>query len=172
MEMKNKKQTPKDFKLPRYTEIPNTGLYLEQVSQYMNDILSPLGCATITSSMISNYVKKGLITSPVKKLYYADQISYLFAVSIMKLVLPMENIQKLFDMQKEVYSTPVAYDYFCTELENVLQYVYEEKEQMDEIGSSSTQIKTMLRNTIISAAHIIHLNECFKNLDSQKLNIE
>ena len=164
--MKNQKQTPKDFKLPHYTEIPNTGLYLEQVSQYMNDILAPLGCATLTASMISNYVKKGLITGPVRKLYYADQIAYLFALSIMKLVLPMEHIQKLFDMQKKVYPTSVAYDYFCLEFENVLQYVYEEKEQMDDIGNSSTPIKRMLRNTIISAVHIIHLNECFKNLNS------
>lgn len=166
MEKRNKQQTPKDFKLPRYAELPNTGLYLEQVSQYMNDILSSLGCVTLTSSMISNYVKKGLICSPVKKLYYADQIAYLFAISIIKLVLPMENIQKLFDMQKEVYTVPVAYDYFCTELENVLQYVYGEKTQMDDIGITSTQTKTMLRNTIISVAHIIHLNECFRNLDS------
>ena len=166
MEKRKKQQTPKDFKLPCYVDLPNTGLYLEQVSQYMNDILSSLGCVTLTSSMISNYVKKGLICSPVKKLYYADQIAYLFAISIIKLVLPMENIQKLFDMQKEVYTVPVAYDYFCTELENVLQYVYGEKTQMDDIGITSTQTKTMLRNTIISVAHIIHLNECFRNLDS------
>lgn len=166
MNKKNKPQTPKDFKLPRYGELPNTGLYLEQTSQYINDVLSPLGCTTLTSSMISNYVKKGLIKSPVKKLYYAEQIAHLFAITIIKLVLPMENIQKLFDMQKEVYTVPVAYDYFCTELENVLQYVYGKKDKMDEIGTTSTQIKTMLRNTIISVAHIIHLNECFRNLDS------
>lgn len=166
MEKKNKKLTPKDFKFPRYAELPNTGLYLEQISQYVNDILNPLCGVALTPSMISNYVKKGLIASPVKKLYYTDQIAYLFAISIMKLVLPMENIQKLFTMQKKIYSIPVAYDYFCTELENALQYVYEEKESMDEIGTTSTQIKTMLRNTIISASLIIHLNECFRNLDS------
>lgn len=165
MEKKNTKQNPKDFKLPHYTELPNTGLYLEQVSQYINDILAPLGCATLTSSMISNYVKKGLIASPVKKLYYADQIAHLLALSIMKLVLSMENIQILFDMQKKTYPSDIAYDYFCTELENVLLYVYEEKAQMDEIGSRSSTLKRMLRNTIISAAHIIHLNECFKNLN-------
>lgn len=79
----------------------------------------------------------------------------------------MENIQKLFDMQKEVYTVPVAYDYFCTELENVLQYVYEQKEKMDEIGVTSSQIKTILRNTIISVAHIIYINECFRNLDRE-----
>lgn len=167
MNKKSKLQTPKDFKLPRYVELPTTGLYLEQTSQYINDILEPLGCTTLTPSMISNYVKKGLIQSPVKKLYHSEQIAYLFAITLIKLVLPMENIQKLFDMQKEVYTVPVAYDYFCTELENVLQYVYEQKEKMDEIGVTSSQIKTMLRNTIISVAHIIYINECFRNLDRE-----
>lgn len=162
----NTKQSPRDFKLPRYTELPHSGLYLEQTSQYINDILAPLGCAALTPSMISNYVKKDLIKSPVKKLYNADQIAYLITINILKTVLPMENIQKLFTMQQESYASDVAYDYFGEELENVLQYVYKAKDQMEEIGTSSTLLKTMLRNSIISVAHIIYLNECFRNLDS------
>lgn len=166
MEKKNTKLQLKDFKLPRYNELPPHGLYLEQTSQYINDILSPLECAALTSSMISNYVKKGLIQSPVKKLYHPDQIAYLITITIIKKVLPLEHIQQLFQMQKEIYTVPISYDYFCEELENVLQYVYREKEQMDEIGTTSTQLKTMLRNTIISVAHIIYLNECFRNLNT------
>lgn len=166
MEKKYKTQPSKDFKLPRYRALPSHGLYLEQTAQYINDILAPLECTALTSSMISNYVKKGLIQNPIRKLYSTDQIAYLITITIIKKVLPLENIQTLFQMQKEIYEVPVAYDYFCDELENVLQYVYQEKEQMDEIGTSSTQLKTMLRNTIISVAHIIYLNECFRNLHS------
>ena len=54
------------FRLPRYTEIPNVGLYLEQAAKYIAEYLAPLGEAALTPSMISNYVKKGLIDSPVK----------------------------------------------------------------------------------------------------------
>ena len=33
----------RDFRLPRYQEIPNVGLYLEQASKYIGEYLSPLG---------------------------------------------------------------------------------------------------------------------------------
>ena len=41
----------KDFRLPRYKELPDMGLYLEQVVRYINGVVVPLGCPEITSSM-------------------------------------------------------------------------------------------------------------------------
>ena len=72
------------FRLPRYQEIPTVGLYLEQTAKYISEILSPLEENCMTSSMISNYVKKKLIASPVKKQYSRDQIVYLFFVAVAK----------------------------------------------------------------------------------------
>ena len=46
-----------DFHLPRYNEIPNVGLYLEQATKYVCEYLEPLGEYTLPPSMISNYVK-------------------------------------------------------------------------------------------------------------------
>ena len=60
--------------LPRYAEIPNVGLYLEQVTKYINGYVAPLGCLELTTSMVSNYVKKGIIPKPIKKQYYAEHI--------------------------------------------------------------------------------------------------
>ena len=67
-------RTIEGFQLPRYKEIPNVGLYLEQVAKYINSYLNVLGYADITPSMISNYVKQGLVNKPTGKLYYTDQI--------------------------------------------------------------------------------------------------
>ena len=47
----------RDFHLPRYQEIPDVGLYLEQAAKYIGNCLSPLGDTALTRSMISNYVK-------------------------------------------------------------------------------------------------------------------
>ena len=69
-------QSVADFRLPRYHEIPNVGLYLEQATKYVCEYLAPLGEYTLTPSMISNYVKKGLIANPVKKQYGRDHIAY------------------------------------------------------------------------------------------------
>ena len=55
------------FRLPAYDAIPDVGLYLEQTAKYISDYLAPVCALPITGSMISNYVKKGLIKSPVRK---------------------------------------------------------------------------------------------------------
>ena len=154
-----------DFHLPRYSQIPNVGFYLEQTTQYINGILAPLGCMEITSSMISNYVKKGLINSPTRKLYYADQIAHLISVTILKSVLSLEHIGQLFAMQRLVYTDQVAYDYFCAELENVLFYQFDLKDSVEHIGVTSSREKTMLRSAIIAVSHIIYLNHCFESLE-------
>lgn len=67
-----------EFHMPRYQELPDVGLYLEQTTKYINGYLEPLGCMEITSSMISNYVKKGYVASPIRKQYYREQIAQLF----------------------------------------------------------------------------------------------
>ena len=95
------KNAVSEFRLPRYAELPNVGLYLEQVAKYINGYITPLGCAEITTSMISNYVKKGYIPSPHKKQYDRDRIAYLIFIAITKSVLSMDHIVKIFDMQKE-----------------------------------------------------------------------
>ena len=154
------KSVIQSFHLPRYQDLPNMGLYLEQTTKYINHFLAPLGCIEITSSMISNYVKKGLISSPVKKLYYADQIAYLFFIIIAKQVLSMENIVELSERQKKTYTVPVAYDYFCCELENMLYYVFGLSDSVAKIGVTATHEKTLLRSVIIAAAHIIYLDRC------------
>ena len=135
----------RDFRLPRYNELPDVGLYLEQTVKYINQCIAPLGCAPITNSMVSNYVKKKVISGPIKKQYYADQLAHLMVITIVKSVLSLENICKLFHMQKEVYTNQVAYDYFCSELENMLLYSFGVRDEVKQIGSSLSDLKMMLR---------------------------
>ena len=154
----------KDFRMPRYHELPNEGLYLEQTTQYINSVLAPLGCMELTSSMISNYVKKGIIASPIKKLYYGEQIAYLFYIAIAKNVLSLEHIVQLREMQEKSYSTVIAYDYLCAELENVLFYVFGLKDKIDDIGVTKSDEKVLFREVIIAASNSIHLMSCFNAL--------
>jgi DNA-binding transcriptional MerR regulator len=155
-----------NFRMPRYNEIPDVGLYLEQTAKYINSYLSPLGIPGITTSMISNYVKKGYISNPVKKQYYAEQISYLFFIAIVKNVLSMENIQILFEMQKTSHDAKTAYNYFCNELENALQFIFGIKDNMGDIVQDAGKGKKMLRSTIIAVSHIIYLGFQFKDTES------
>ena len=152
------------FRMPRYREIPDVGLYLDQTVKYINRFLAPLSFAEITASMVSNYVKKGYIRGPQRKRYDAKQIASLFFIAIAKNVLTMEHIARLFEMQRETYSEEVAYDYFCDELENMLRFIFGIKGDLDQIGSTDTEAKTMLRSTITAVAHVIYLNSQFEAL--------
>ena len=159
----------KEFRLPKYEEIPDVGLYLDQTVKYINTYFVALPNVELTSSMVSNYVKKGLIDRPIKKVYHRDQICYLFFITIAKTVLTMENIQLLFDVQKKVYDAKTAYIYLREEFENVIEYVFSMKEQLDVVGYTNTKEKDMLRNTIIAMVHKIYLELCFEIVRKQEL---
>ena len=152
------------FHLPRYAELSDVGLYLEQTTKYINQCLAPLGCVEITSSMISNYVKKGLVANPVKKQYFRGQIAHLICITLLKSVLSLENINDLFLRQKQVYTDETAYDYFCMELENILFFQFGLKDEVENIGVTSSLEKEMLQSAIIAVSHIIYLNTCFQIL--------
>lgn len=154
-------ETMKDFRLPRYSQLPDMGLYLEQTAKYINQCLSALGSDEITGSMIRNYVKMGLVPNPVQKQYYAHHISYLMVVAILKRVMSLEHINKLFERKREHYSASVAYDYFCDEMENILYFRFGIKDTVDDIGGKNTIDKEMLRSAIIAVSHIIHVDVCF-----------
>lgn len=148
--------------LPRYREIPNVGLYLEQVVKYINETLEPLHIC-ITPSMLSNYVKKGYIERPVKKQYYAEQIAYLVFIVVAKQVLSMDHIAALLTLQKATYSVEEAYNYFCTELERMIKVTFGECEELESIPEDIPYEKKALRSVVISVSHIIYLNYCFEN---------
>ena len=159
-----------DLQLPQYQQIPSVGLFLDQTAKYISEYLAPLHGVELTGSMISNYVKKGLIANPVKKQYSREQIAYLIFIAVAKSVMTLEEIQQLIGLQKQTYSPERAYEYFCRELENVLFYVYGLKGQLDTVGVDHTDEKMLLRSTIIAVAHKAYLSKCFTVLREQASN--
>ena len=112
------------FALPRYADLPQMGLYLDQTVQYVNSYFRTFCGVELTSSMVSNYVKKGILSHPVHKKYARDQIASLMYIAVSKTVLSIENIDTLFKMQREHCSAGTAYDIFCEELETSLSVVF------------------------------------------------
>ena len=113
----------KDFRLPDYLAIPNVGLYLKQTSDYIHDCVSPLGDLSLTPAMISNYVREGLIDTPVNKKYYRDQLAYLLFISMIKGVASMKEICFLKELQEKTYSVEEGYRHFNEEMTNALHHI-------------------------------------------------
>ena len=154
----------RDFRMPRYDQLPEMGLYLDQTVTLINEYLSPLQESALTASMVSNYVKKGLISRPEGKRYSREQIAYLIFIALAKNVLSLDDLSRFIRVQQRSYPVPRAYDYLCEELENLLAYVFGLKDAVDNVGVDSTVEKMMLRNTIIAAAHKIYLDKYFTML--------
>lgn len=144
------------YHLPRFKELPDVGLYLEQVVCYVNRFLP----SKVTASMVSNYVKQKTIPGPNKKVYGRETIAYLIFVSFVKAVVSMEDIRLLMDIQKDSYELGVAYDYFCDELENLLQFVSGVKTAPDFVGHEETAQKQLLRTALFSITYKMYLDAC------------
>lgn len=149
------------FKMPEYNEIPNVGLFLEQVHRYISEYLEPLVGITITPSMISNYVKQSIVSKPVKKQYYREQIGEIFFVALTKSVMSLENIQVALEMQKKEKSPIELYEEFkkeiTAEIYNVFGDEYDEKEKG----------RTIIHNIAVAIAHKVYLEYTFENMKNK-----
>lgn len=152
-------QAIEGFRLPRYHEIPDVGLYLEQTTKYIAGYLNTLHPDSITSSMISNYVKKGLIANPVKKQYSREQIAYLFFIAVAKNVLSLDALQGFIRLQKQTYSLEKAYNYFAEEFENLLLFSFELKDNVDVVGEETTDERKLLFSCIAAVTQMIYLEK-------------
>ena len=148
-----------DFRLPRYHEIPDVGLYLEQTTKYLSGYLAPVLPGCITNSMISNYVKKGLISNPVKKQYSREQIAYLFFIAVAKNVLSLDALADFIRLQQQTYSVEKAYNYFVMEFENLLMFTFELKDTVDSVGEDTGIEKRLLYSCIAAVTQKIYLEK-------------
>ena len=162
----------RDFRLPRYNEIPNVGLYLEQATKYVCEYLAPLGEFSLTTSMISNYVKKGLIANPVKKQYSRDQIAYLFFIAVAKSVLSLDALTGFIKLQQQTYTRPRAYDYFCEEFENLLRFTFELQDTLEMSGEDNTDEKRLLFTCIVAAVQKVYLEKCLEAIALEKEEVQ
>ena len=162
-----------DFRLPRYNEIPNVGLYLEQTAKYISEYLAPLGDYGLTNSMISNYVKKGLVANPVKKQYDRDQIAYLFFIAVAKTVLSLDALTGFIDLQKRTYPLETAYDFFCRELEGLLKYTMELTDVVSlsdpdySVDSESLSARRLFYSCIVAVTQKIYLEKSLEAIASE-----
>lgn len=127
-----------DYRLPRWSELPGFDIYMDQLITLVRQYLAPLfdeEDAIITSSMINNYVKAGLIQKPEKKRYHAQHIASLIAITLLKQVLSISQIGDGIRFQLEDHSPQEAYDRFCDEQEKALKMIASQvlERQMEQV---------------------------------------
>lgn len=102
--------------LPRWEELPDLNLYMDQVLNLLNTWLEPLNFETdrgvLTSGMINNYVKNSIVKAPVKKHYKRYHLAYLLLVACMKRCYSLSEIAGLIRIYSDIEDQDrIASDY-------------------------------------------------------------
>ena len=160
----------KNFHLPTYGEIPDVGLYLEQVVKYINSFLTDFPEMHVTSSMISNYVKLKIITSPHKKTYSRNQIGALIFIVCVKTVLSMDHIRECLRMVPTFESYKEAYEFFRVKMLWVMDSFRETSDDL--VRTSANETESALENIVIAVAHKMYLERYFELREQAQLNRE
>lgn len=89
-----------DYRLPEWSDIPDLGLYMEQVVQLLSQYLDYLPpelkqSEPITAAAINNYVRTKMLPEPKKKRYYRIHIAYLIIICTLKQSMRLSVLQSL-----------------------------------------------------------------------------
>lgn len=104
-------------------DIPDIGLYMDQVTTFMdahlkNTTREPATDKILTKTMINNYAKNDLLPPPSKKKYSRDHVLLLIFIYYYKGILSISDIQELLK--------PITERYFSNGKEFDLSRIYEE----------------------------------------------
>ncbi|MBR5319889.1 MAG: DUF1836 domain-containing protein [Peptococcaceae bacterium] len=117
------------YRLPRWEELPDIELYMDQVITLIERYLTPLvgqsDNKVITSAMINNYVKLSIMPKPVKKRYERIHLAHLIVITILKQVLLITEVKEGIFLQSKLCTIPEAYNLFCNMQETALREMAE-----------------------------------------------
>lgn len=152
----------KNFKLPRWDELPEMELYLNQVIKYMNIWLGEDNNG-ITKTMVNNYVKAKLIPSPENKKYSKQAMATLFVIAILKPVYSIEEIHKLIKMALDFNDTKSSYNEFCEMVEKAVSATFERKSLIKKPNPKDP--RDIFRNVSYSYACQLYVRTMLKKTD-------
>ena len=114
--------------LPRWDELPDISLYLEQVLELVNGNLRKYlegdkNGRILTQTMVNNYVKHGFIQSPVKKRYDKTALASLIVIAVLKDIFTIKEISQLISLAIDANNPEESYNYFCQLVEETTENV-------------------------------------------------
>lgn len=106
-----------DYRLPSWEEIPDLGLYMEQVLALLRQYLDYLPPELkdeqfITAATINNYVRNRFMPEPCRKKYYRVHIAYLIMICTLKQTLSIATLHSMIPVglsEQEVHEIYSAY---------------------------------------------------------------
>lgn len=115
--------------------LPDIQLYMDQLVSYMpRQLLDFESGETLTSAMVNNYIKAGLMPRATEKRYSREHIALLTAICVLKHVMTAKEISELFGGNSASENVADFYGNFCTMLDDEMTAV------LPEIDGGSTKL--------------------------------
>ncbi|MFP5522221.1 DUF1836 domain-containing protein [Peptococcus simiae] len=115
--------------LPRWEELPDFQIYMDQLVPLINEHCAFLKMTEadklLTPAMINNYVKLRIIPKPLKKRYSRIHLAYLLVIVLLKPVLSIQDISDGLKLQVMAFrgDYQAAYNLFCKQYERSLHHI-------------------------------------------------
>jgi len=150
-----------NYILPKWDELPNLELYMDQVVALLKQYLTILSAdehdQVITASSINNYVRLKLMPPPYKKRYSRLHLAYLVVICTLKQSMSIADIQKILPANLPVEEVPQAYDEFVSNHAKTSMYFLEQLRTFD-IGDDVNSLKVFINKSVIVGGLIQLLN--------------
>ena len=152
-----------NFHIPRWEELPNIDLYMDQVVSFIEESLISLFPSkensedkVVTKTMINNYVKHGILTPPINKKYNRTHLARLIVICILKQVYSINDINSLIALALETSGIEISYNKFCILVERAIdstfkkeEFVYPNEELTDERYLLKTVVQTFVNKLYV-----------------------
>ncbi len=153
-----------NFNIPRWNELPNIDLYMDQVLNYIESSLKDYIKSDekiITKTMINNYVKQEIIEPPANKKYNRLHIAELFVICILKQVYSISEVKSLINLALEANSAENSYNKFCDYLTESLVSTFNGTEYSK--ITTLTKEQYLLKNVVQSFANKLYAQIMYLN---------
>lgn len=147
----------KKFECPKWNDLPDFEIYMDQVIFFINDRLNDLYFdedkkdKVITSNMVNNYVKNSLVHPPVKKHYKQYHLAFLIAVSILKRCFSLSEITNFIEIQQAMDAPSISsvYDSFSSCFDHYLHQIIQFGSIKEEFfHEESTKEQALMANIV------------------------
>ena len=152
-----------NFHIPRWEELPNIDLYMDQVVSFIEESLTNIfpfkdnkEDKFITKTMINNYVKQGILNPPINKKYNRTHLARLIVICILKQVYSINDIDSLIKLALETSGIEISYNKFCMLVEKCIdstfkkeEFVYPNEELTDERYLLKTVVQTFVNKLYV-----------------------
>lgn len=151
-----------EFKQSEWDKLPDIGLYMDQVQTYLDRQLVLYSKddkeKLLTSSMINNYIKDGLLPRAKAKKYSSSHVALLIMIATLKQVLSIQDLKRLLKNLKNSEQIRQMYE----------QYLTKQHQDMAEI--SGKVLEDIEKNEIESDQKIEFLSKLALDLSIEARN--